>query len=204
LVGVGGEAAVSWSGTAAELRIAPSQEKTVAEFAFRYSGTQPLHFASLRPTGDGLSAAVSKESFAPGQTGTVRVEFTLGGRSGRQEKSVTVTAKDPADQPVTLWLVVDTPEPGAMDPTALCWTKGAVPEEKSFTIKGDGPAHASVTEATCVDPRFIPLLARTAQAGTDRLRVLVTDSSTPAQATIRITTQVGARPLVSVVTVGIK
>jgi hypothetical protein len=33
---------------------------------------------------------------------------------------------------------------------------------------------------------------------------LVTDSSTPAQATIRIATQLGERPLVSVVTVGIK
>jgi hypothetical protein len=78
-----------------------------------------LHFASLPPTCDGLSAAVRKESFAPGQTGTVRVEFTVGGRSGRQEKSVSVTTDDPADQPVTVWLVVDIPEPGAMDPTAL-------------------------------------------------------------------------------------
>jgi hypothetical protein len=108
------EAGVSRSGTAAELRVTPGQEKTVAEFAFRYSGTQPLHFASLPPTCDGLSTAVSKESFAPGQTGTVRVEFTVSGRSGRQEKSVSVTTDDPADQPVTLWLVVDTPEPVAL------------------------------------------------------------------------------------------
>ncbi len=89
-----------------------------------------MDFASLPPTCDGLSAAVRKESFAPGQTGTVRVEFTVSGRSGRQEKSVTVTTKDPADQPVTVWLVVDTPEPVALGPTALCWTKRAVPEEK--------------------------------------------------------------------------
>ena len=73
-----------------------------------------------------------------------------------------------------------------------------------FTIKVDDPAHATVTEATCVDPRFIPFLEPTAQPGTYRLRVLVTDSSTPAQATIRIATQLGERPLVSVVTVGIK
>jgi hypothetical protein len=204
LVGVVCEAAVSWSGMAAELRVAPGQEKTVAEFAFRNSGSQPLHFTSLRPSCDCLSAAVSKESFAPGETGTVRVEFTVGGRLGRQQKSVTVTTDAPADQPVTLLLVVDIPEPVAIRPTALFWSKDAVPEEKSFTIKVDDPAHATVTEATCVDPRFIPLLEPTAQRGTYRLRVLVTDSSTPAQATIRIATQLGERPLISVVTVGIK
>jgi hypothetical protein len=204
LVGVGCAAVVSWSGTAAELRVTPGPEKTVAEFVFRNSGSQPLHFTSLRPSCDGLSAAVSKESFAPGEMGPVRVEFTVGGRSGRQVKSVTVTTDDPADQPVTLLLVVDIPEPVAIRPAALFWTQGAVPEEKSFTIKVDGPAHATVTEATCVAPRFIPFLEPTAQVGTNRLRVRVTDSSTPAQATIRITTQLGERPLVSVVTVGIK
>ncbi len=101
-------------------------------------------------------------------------------------------------------LVGDIPEPVAIRPTALFWTKGAVPEEKSCTIKADGPAHATATEATCVDPRFIPRLEPTAQPGTYRLGVFVNDSSTPAHATIRITTQLGARPLVSVVTVGLK
>ena len=204
LLGVVCEAAVSWSGTAAELRVAPGQDKTVAEFAFRNSGTSPLRFTSLRPSCDCLSVEASNTSFAPGETGTVRVEFTVGGRSGRQEKSVTVTTDDPADKPVTLLLVVEIPEPVAIRPTALFWTKGAVPEEKSFTIKVDDPTHATVTEATCVAPRFIPFLEPTAQVGTDRLRVRVTDSSTPAQATIRISTQLGERPLVSVVTVGIK
>ena len=92
LLGVVCEAAVSWSGTAAELRVAPGQDKTVAEFAFRNSGTSPLRFTSLRPTCDGLSVEASNTSFAPGETGTVRVEFTVGGRQGRQEKSVTSAA----------------------------------------------------------------------------------------------------------------
>ena len=44
-----GEAAVAWSGTAAELRVAAGQEKTAAEFAFRNSGARPVRFTSLRP-----------------------------------------------------------------------------------------------------------------------------------------------------------
>lgn len=87
-----------------------------------------MHFTSLRLSCDCLSAAASNTSFAPGATGTVRSEFTVGGRQGRQQKSVTVTTDDPADQPVTLWLVVDIPAPAAIRPTALFWTNGAVPE----------------------------------------------------------------------------
>ena len=68
----------------------------------------------------------------------------------------------------------------------------------------DGPAHTTVTEATCLDPPFIPVLEPTAQPGTYRLRVFVTDSSTPAPASIRRSTPLGERTLVSVVTVGIK
>ena len=101
-------------------------------------------------------------------------------------------------------LVGDIPESVAIRPNALFWTKGAVPEKKSCTIKADDPDDANVTEATCVGPRFIPRLELTAHVGTYRLRFRVTDSSTPAQVTIRITTQLGSHPLVSVVTVGIK
>ena len=129
LVGVGCAAAVSWSGTTAELRVAPRHADLDLQTAVRHSGTAPLRFTSLRPRCDGLSVEASNTSFAPGATGTVRVDLTVGARSARQEKSVTVTTDDPADQPVTWWLVVDIPEPVAIRPTALFWTQGAVPEE---------------------------------------------------------------------------
>ena len=68
MVGVVCEAAVSKSGTVAGLRVAAGLDKLVAEVAFRNSDTQPLHFTSPHPNCDGLSAAVSKESFAPSKT----------------------------------------------------------------------------------------------------------------------------------------
>lgn len=84
-----------------------------------------MRFTSLRPSCDCLTAAVSKEAFAPGEMGTVRVEFTVGGRSGRQEKYVTVTTDDPAEQPVSLLVVIEISEPMAMQPRQLLWEKGA-------------------------------------------------------------------------------
>ena len=84
-----------------------------------------MRFTSLRPSCDCLTAAASKEAFAPGEMGTVRVEFTVGGRSGRQEKYVTVTTDDPAEQPVSLLVVIEISEPMAMQPRQLPWEKGA-------------------------------------------------------------------------------
>ena len=89
-------------------------------------GQQSLRFTSLRPSCDCLTAAVSKEAFAPGEMGTVRVEFSVGGRSRRQEKYVTVTTDDPAKQPVSLLVVIEISEPMAMQPRQLLWEKGAV------------------------------------------------------------------------------
>jgi hypothetical protein len=87
------EDAVSWSGTAAELRVAPGQEQAVVAFAFRNSGQQPLRFTSLRPSSVCLTAAASNEAFTRGEMGTMRAKFTGDGRSGRQEKSVTVRSR---------------------------------------------------------------------------------------------------------------
>ena len=97
-----------------------------SDLAAAEPGQQSLRFTSLRPSCDCLTAAVSKEAFAPGEMGTVRVEFSVGGRSRRQEKYVTVTTDDPAEQPVSLLVVIEISEPMAMQPRQLLWEKGAV------------------------------------------------------------------------------
>ena len=97
-----------------------------SDLAAAERGQQSLRFTSLRPSCDCLTAAVSKEAFAPGEMGTVRVEFSVGGRSRRQEKYVTVTTDDPAEQPVSLLVVIEISEPMAMQPRQLLWEKGAV------------------------------------------------------------------------------
>ena len=84
---------MSWSGTAPVLRVAPGQEQAVVAFAFRNSGQQPLRFTSLRPSSGCLTAAASNEAFTGGEMGTMRAKFTGDGRSGRQEKSVTVRSR---------------------------------------------------------------------------------------------------------------
>ena len=102
--------AVTWTGTAAELRAAAGQEKTFAEFAFHNSGARLLRFTSLRPGCDCLTAQANKESYAPGEAGIVRAEIVLAGLFGRVERRLTVTTDDPTEKPVELLLIVEIPE----------------------------------------------------------------------------------------------
>jgi hypothetical protein len=59
LVGVVCEAAVSWSGTAAELRVAPRHADSESETAVRHSGPWPQFFISPLPGSDSSMAAGS-------------------------------------------------------------------------------------------------------------------------------------------------
>ena len=204
LLGVDCAAAVSWAGTAAELRVAPGQEKAVAEFAFRNLGQQPLRFTSLRPSCDCLTAAASKEVFAPGERGTVRVEFTVGGRSGRQEKYVMVTTDDPAEKPVSLLVVIEISEPVAMQPRQLLWEKGAAAAEQTVAIRLADPGKAARVEAQCADERFTVAVEPAKGAGAYRLRARPVTTAELAQATVRITVWIDGHPQVSVLGLGVR
>ncbi len=204
LLGVDCAAAVAWSGTAAELRVAPGQDKTFAEFAFRNDGAGNVRFLSLRPSCDCLTARASKEVFAPGESGTVRVEFTVGGRQGRQEKFVTVTTDDPAEKPVSLLVVVEIPEAVALQPRQLYWEKSAVAAEKAVAVVLTEAGKDSRVEAQCADERFTVAVEPATGVGAYRLRVRPITTAELAQATVRVTVWIDGHPQVSVVVVGVR
>ena len=113
-----------------------------------------MRFTSLRPSSDCLTAAASKEAFAGGEMGAMRVEFTVGGRSGRQEKFVTVRTDDPAEKPVSLVVVVDIPESMAMLPPQLFGEKYTVAAEKTVAILLIVSGKDARVEARRADERF--------------------------------------------------
>ncbi len=199
-------AAMRWSGTVAELTVAAGQEKTTVEFAFRNDGARPLRFVTLRPSCDCLTARASKEVFAPGESGVVKVEFTVGGRIGRQEKFVTVTTDDPAEKPVSLLIVVEIPEPVAVQPRQLFWEKAAAAAEKTVAIALAQPGKDSRVEAQCADERFAVTVEPAAGAGAYRLRVRPVTTAELAQATVRVTVWMAGEghPQVLVIVVGVR
>lgn len=134
----------------------------------------------------------------------MRVEFTVGGRSGRQEKFVKVTTDDQAEKPVSLLVVVEISEPVAMQPRQLFWDKGAVAAEQTVAIRLAEPNKYARVEAQCAGGRFMVAVEPAKGAGAYRLRARPVTTAELAQATVRITVWIDGHPQVSVIVLGVR
>jgi hypothetical protein len=99
-------AALDWPATAIELKTDGDQKEVVTVFPFRNISPRSVQIISVAASCECLSVKPTKEIVAPGDTGELRVQFALGGRTGRQERTIMVTSDDAPDAPTVLTLVV--------------------------------------------------------------------------------------------------
>ncbi len=173
------------------------------EFPFRNTGAQPVRVVRIQPSCDCLAASAEPESVAPGGAGKIAVTFTLGGRSGRQEKSVNVFFADEPERPVELRLVVDIPEPVAIAPRFVFWRVGEAPEAKVFAITLADAAD-QLGEIGCAEAGFAVRLEPTLDPRRWRAVVQPVDTARPRQAVVRLTASVGGQRRVFVLHAAVK
>lgn len=68
-----------------------SGEVVTHQFTFKNTGDQPLTLTRVKASCGCTTPSYSKEPIAPGENGYIDVKFDSSGKSGRQNKSVTVT-----------------------------------------------------------------------------------------------------------------
>jgi len=66
------------------------------------------------------------------------------------------------------------------------------------------PTKATAAEAQCADERFTVVVELGARRGTYRLKLKPTDTTQPAQATVRFTVMIDGHPQVAVIPVGVR
>jgi hypothetical protein len=79
-------------------------ETVVHSFVLRNDGDAPLAITRVKASCGCTAVKSSTNSILPGQTATVDARFTLKGRRGKQQKSITVESNDPATPRLRLWL----------------------------------------------------------------------------------------------------
>ncbi len=90
-------------------------EKAAHTFTFKNTGNEPLVLSNVKPSCGCTTPSWTKEPVAPGETGSIDVEFDSKGKSGKQTKTVTVTANtEPAKTVLTISGEVLKPE---LDPS---------------------------------------------------------------------------------------
>jgi hypothetical protein len=73
------------------------------EFVFKNTGNEPLLIADAKGSCGCTTPQYTKDTIAPGETGKMMVQFNSNGRSGEQQKTVTVLANtDPEATVVTI------------------------------------------------------------------------------------------------------
>ncbi len=198
-------AALVWRSTEVQLKTELDQPMAAGVFYFKNAGDHAVRILSLTPSCDCLQPALKQNVYAPGEAGEIRVEFSLGGRAGRQEKNIAVlTSDDAPNAPTVLKMIVDIPEPVVLQPRFLFWRLGEDPAAKDIEIIIAEPAKTTLGDAQCATAGFSVQLESAGSAGHHRLRIKPIDTKQLLQATIRLNATVNGQPRVFVLYAAVK
>lgn len=206
LLAVGAPAAVAalqWKTTDIEFKTAVGQEAAVAVFPFRNAGDKPVRILSLDPSCSCMAAEPTKELYAPGEAGEIRVTTALTGYVGHLRRAIAVETDDPTGRFFELTLTLDIPEPVVISPRFLLWKVRDKPEEKSLEIALAEPGKTKLGEVECRPPLFSVRLTPE-QGGRCRMLVKPADTQRPAEATIRLNVTIASRPQSYVIYVAVR
>jgi hypothetical protein len=115
---------------------AKAGEKTIDfSFAFTNRGREAV---TIREIHSGCSCTVvepAKKTFAPGESGTIPVTYTIGSAFGRQQKTIRLFTTDQDEPVIGLVIEIDLPEGPVIEPKFLRWDQHAVAGPRSIQVR---------------------------------------------------------------------
>jgi hypothetical protein len=129
------QAELVWEPNTRETRADFGQEEVAVTFPFRNAGPAPVTIASIDVSCGCTVPTLEQRTYAPGESGELKLVYRPDGQTGLQSKAVTVKIEGQADRPVTLTLKVDVPRLFDIAPRLVTWPLGGEPVEKLVTIK---------------------------------------------------------------------
>lgn len=119
-------------------------EQLEAVFTFVNQGKSPVRITGVDSSCGCTVPQLSKNQFAPGESGEIRAVFTVGARVGPQTKRITVSTDQPNTPPIHLSLTTDIPEWVTVEPRILRWKEGAIPSAQTVRLKLANPTAVKV------------------------------------------------------------
>lgn len=179
-------AELTWEKTEVELHPKIGDKEAVAQFKYENKGDKPIKIKSARSSCGCTVASLKKDEVAPGEKGEITATFNIGGRTGLQQKSVTVETDD-ADQPsLNLLLKVVIPSEVEMQPQFVYWKTGEEPKAKTIKVKAGEGVKVTKLDVTSSTPDFTTKIDKGSAAGEFVVTVEPKDTSRPINATLTI------------------
>ncbi|WP_043589186.1 DUF1573 domain-containing protein [Geminisphaera colitermitum] len=176
-------AALEFPRTTQNLSIAALDAEAVAVFPFKNTGQSPVTLTAIDSGCGCTTGTTAKKTYAPGETGHVRVIFTTGARMGAQS-SVLIVRTDAADatgdaKDIPLTVAVDIPEAFIVEPGTLAFARDAKPDDRlNVTVTATGEVPLQNLTATATNEALRPYLARN-PANPDQWTLSVTRPNQP-------------------------
>ncbi len=180
------QAQLTWEKTEIELHPKAGDEEAVANFKYENKGKTTVNIKNVRSSCGCTVASLKKNDVAPGEKGEVTATFKIGGRTGLQQKTVTVESDDPSQPVMNLVLKAMIAQPLELQPTFVYWQSGEALNPKKITVKVSKEVSVSKLDVSSSSPTFTTTVDKGKNAGEFVITVVPTDTSKVANATLTI------------------
>jgi hypothetical protein len=178
------QAQLAWEKTELDLNPAPGADAVVATFKYENKGTTPINIKAVRTSCGCTTAALAKNTVAPGEKGEIVATLKIGDRTGMQQKTVTVETDDPKTPSTILTFKAMIAQILDLQPAFVFWQANEKPDPKTIVAKpGKGVAIKSL-EVTSSTPDFV---AKVEPLPNGEFKINVTPHDTAHQITANLT-----------------
>jgi len=182
------QAQLAWEQTQIELHPKAGDAEAVANFKYENKGKTPIKITSTKSSCGCTVASLKKDTVAPGEKGEVVATFKIGGRTGVQQKTVTVETDDPT-QPVTnLLLKAVIEQPIELLPTFVFWQTGEAPKAKVVKLKASKDVALTKVDVISSTPLFTATVEKGGAPGEFTISVVPKETTQPLNAMLTVKT----------------
>src|SRR3954467_5612178 len=142
------QAQLAFEQTEIELHPNATDAEAIAVFKYENKDTKPIKITSVKSSCGCTVASSKQDDVAPGEKGEVTANFKIGGRTGIQEKVVTVTTDDPAQSTINLKLKAVIPVSLEIQPNFVFWENGEAPKPKTIKVKAGKDVNVTKIDVT--------------------------------------------------------
>ncbi|HEY5228215.1 MAG TPA: DUF1573 domain-containing protein, partial [Opitutaceae bacterium] len=140
-------ASLAWDRTSASETCWAGEDTTVTVYHFRNTGTSPVTILSADPSCHCTSVDWPEKAVAPGAEGAITATFTIGGRMGQEDKTISVISDDAPNTPTVLALSINIQRVATITSDTVFWKVGEKAAEKDVEIAAADAKQLSAIEA---------------------------------------------------------
>lgn len=181
------QAQLTWEQMQIELHPKLGDAEAVAQFKYENKTNKTIQIKNVKSSCGCTVASLKKNDVAPGEKGEVTATFKIGGRTGVQQKTITVETDD-ASQPMTsLLLKAVIPEAVQIQPTFVFWENGEPAKPKKITVTAAKDVKLTKLNVASSSPDFTTKVDNGTKPGEFIITVTPQDATKVTAATLTIT-----------------